>query len=50
MHLGRNNARHNCTMNGKTINEVDERKDLGVKITENLKPASQCIEIYKKSK
>ena len=42
MHFGHNNPRHVYTMNGLALEETKEEKDVGVTITSNLKPATQC--------
>ena len=42
MHIGRNNPRHTYTMNGKQLNPTSEEKDVGVKMSDTLKPAAQC--------
>ena len=49
IHLGKNNARYNYTINGEMLNEFGEQKDLGVTLAENLKPSSYCIIIYKRA-
>ena len=42
MHLGRGNPRHIYTMNGLQLASTEEEKDVGVKVTSNLKPSAQC--------
>ena len=42
MHMGRTNPAYEYTMDGKKLQETKEEKDIGVKITSNLKPATQC--------
>ena len=37
MHFGKDNPRHSYSMNGHTLEETDQEKDLGVIIDENLK-------------
>jgi hypothetical protein len=42
MHLGRNNPRATYEMCGTQLEVTREEKDIGVVITDNLKPAAQC--------
>ena len=49
IHVGRNNARYNYSMNGINIPTADREKDVGVTITENLKPATHCEIIANKA-
>jgi len=42
MHVGRNNPRHAYFMNGEQLQETTEERDIGVIISNNLKPAQQC--------
>jgi Reverse transcriptase (RNA-dependent DNA polymerase) len=42
MHLGRNNPRAGYKMDGSDLEETKEEKDIGVIISDNLKPAAQC--------
>ena len=44
LHCGRNNPKHIYRMNEQNIMSVTEEKDIGVCITENLKPSTQCIQ------
>jgi Reverse transcriptase (RNA-dependent DNA polymerase) len=47
MHLGRRNAKHDYVMAGAVLEKTREEKDLGVLISDNLKPADQCAQIAK---
>ena len=47
MHVGRNNPRHEYTMNGQALGTTEEERDLGVIMTKNLKPAAQCAKAAK---
>ncbi len=47
LHIGSNNNRSNFTMNGTDITKVNEEKDLGVIICDDLKPGKHCIEVVK---
>ena len=42
MHIGHNNPRHEYTMNGRRLEASDQERDLGVIVSDKLKPASQC--------
>ena len=42
MHFGHNNPRHNYTMMGQNLEEIQEEVDIGVKICANLKSSEQC--------
>jgi Reverse transcriptase (RNA-dependent DNA polymerase)/Endonuclease-reverse transcriptase len=42
MHVGRTNKQHQYTMAGQQLAVTKEEKDLGVTISDNLKPAAQC--------
>ena len=42
IHVGRSNKRYAYTMNGEPIQEAEKEKDLGVWITEDMKPSLQC--------
>ena len=48
MHIGTKNIQYNYTMQGNNIKSIDEQKDLGIKITNNLKWTQHCIDIEKK--
>ena len=47
LHLGYNNSRHNYYINGTEIQKVQEEKDLGVIISEDLKPKKHIAKIVK---
>lgn len=42
LHIGRNNPQFEYSMNGARLDTTDEEKDIGVMITNNLKPGRQC--------
>jgi ribonucleases P/MRP protein subunit RPP40 len=42
MHFERRNTKHTYEMEGMQLAEVEEERDIGVIITNNLKPAKQC--------
>lgn len=42
LHIGYNNPSHSYHIDGTNIAEVDSIIDLGISITKNLKPTSQC--------
>jgi len=43
MHLGKQNKKFGYYMNNQKLDVVNEEKDLGVLITDDLKPSSQCM-------
>ena len=43
MHLGRGNLRGDYEMNGGILGDVGEQRDLGVRITDDLKATAQCL-------
>jgi len=45
MHLGINNNKANYELNGKTLEEVIEERDLGVIIQNDLKCTKQCLKV-----
>ena len=49
IHYGHNNQRHQYNMNGHILEQVDQEKDLGVIITDSLKPGKQCAIAAKKA-
>ncbi len=49
LHVGSNNDRINYSMNGVQLSEVDQEKDLGVIISNDLKPNLQCKEVIRKA-
>jgi hypothetical protein len=50
MHLGRNNPRATYKMCGTELEVTREEKDIGVIITDNLKPAAQCAKAARTAK
>ena len=42
IHAGRNNNGFQYTMNGRTLDEVDSEKDVGVLLHKSFKPSFQC--------
>jgi hypothetical protein len=48
MHIGTNNVKYNYLMLGRQLKITDEERDLGIKITSNLKWTKHCIEIENK--
>jgi len=49
MHLGKQNKRFDYYMNNQKLDVVNEEKDLGVLITDDLKSSSQCRQAYGKA-
>ena len=49
LHLGRSNARHQYTMGSRVIQPADKEKDVGILITDNLKPSQQCVEASRRA-
>jgi hypothetical protein len=47
MHMGSRNPGFNYTMNNQTLESTAEERDIGVMISENLKPAAQCAKATK---
>ena len=45
MHQGQNNPLVNYSLCGKTLNCVDEERDLGIIISNDLKVSKQCVKI-----
>ena len=46
MHFGRNNLMMDYTLDNKSLNVVQEEKDLGIVISHDLKASAQCIQAY----
>ena len=42
MQFGRNNPKAEYFMNGEKLSESDTERDIGVTISNNLKPSKQC--------
>jgi hypothetical protein len=47
MHLGRKNNKYEYEMAGQKLETTKEEKDLGVIVSDNLKPAAQCAKAAK---
>ena len=50
MHCGRNNPSYSYYMDNKKLQEVKEERDIGVSITDNLKPSNQCRQAANRAK
>ena len=44
LHVGRSNEKATYTMNGVQLSSTEEERDIGVKVSANLKPSKQCSE------
>ena len=42
MHIGLHNPKLNYHMNGKSLSKTENERDIGVMVSNNLKPAQQC--------
>ena len=49
MHFGHNNGMQDYYMDGVKLSTIKEEKDLGVLITDDLKPSVQCTEAARKA-
>ena len=49
MHVGRANKHYNYAMGGTPLETTGEEKDVGVYITDDLKPSRQCAEVVKRA-
>ena len=49
LHIGSRNEKATYKMNDTQLQVVDKEKDLGVIISNNLKPSQQCAEVVKKA-
>ena len=49
LHIGKKNPHYKYYMNGSELTTVIEEKDIGVILTDNLKPARQCAEAARKA-
>ena len=47
--MGHNNAFHNYRMNGEELQSVPEETDLGIIVSNDLKPSKQCVSAVKKA-
>ena len=43
MHVGKNNMKADYVMGGQVLEDITEERDIGVMVTANLKPATQCV-------
>lgn len=50
MHCGRKNSKFQYKMGNQVLKSVDGEKDIGIKITDNMKPSSHCQEIANKAR
>ena len=46
----RQNPQYNYTLNGEALENVDNERDIGIKITANLKPSEHCQEAVGKAR
>jgi len=49
LHTGRNNNRFMYSMNGLPLEEIQEERDIGVVISNDLKPSKQCAEAARRA-
>ena len=49
IHFGKGNPNYSYTMNNVQLSEVDEEKDVGIKIQSTLKPTKHCREIVQRA-
>ena len=49
MHIGRQNIMHQYTMNNTPLQVCVMERDIGVQISDNLKPAIQCAEAARRA-
>ena len=49
MHLGRGNSGRNYMMNRGRLGTVGEERDLGVRITNDLKASAHCVYVCTKA-
>ena len=49
LHIGYHNTKASYTMNGTQLKSLEREKDLGVTISNDLKPSQQCSEAVKKA-
>jgi hypothetical protein len=47
MHFGKNNVKADYSMNGKILEVVNEERDLGVIVQDDLKVSQQCVKVVK---
>ena len=49
LHIGHNNAYCEYSMNGEILQSVTEETDLGIILSNDLKPSKQCVSAVKKA-
>jgi len=49
MHIGKENQNLSYYMDGKRLEDVNQEKDLGIIITNDLKPSAHCTQNYTKA-
>ena len=49
LHIGHNNAFHSYRMNGEELQSVPEETDLGIIVSNDLKPSKQCVSAVKEA-
>ena len=49
MHIGRNNIKHTYTMNNTPLVVTDKERDIGVNISNNLKPSNHCADAARRA-
>ena len=49
IHTGRRNNKFVYTMNGTPLDSVEQERDIGVVIHQNLKPTAQCVEAARRA-
>src|SRR6267154_3549822 len=47
MHFGANNSKETYSINNTVLKEVEDEKDLGVIVQNNLKVSEQCLKVVK---
>ena len=50
MHFGSRNPKHQYTMGGQVLEVTEEERDIGVMVTNNLKPSTQCSKAARTAK
>ena len=50
MHFGSRNPKHQYTMGGQVLEVTEEERDIGVMVTNNLKPSAQCSKAARTAK
>ncbi len=49
MHMGSSNSSGNYSMDGVILEDIDQAKDLGVYLTKDCKPSTQCTKAAQKA-